>query len=99
MEKEITIENLQQENAELKVKIEANEAEIARLKDDFKNENDLHKLYDNLYCEYVKKYNEAIAFIKTIAMMLDAAADEETTSASSARLELISNTIAKFTKQ
>ena len=58
MEEKITIENLQQEVAELKIKIEAKDAEINRLKEDLKNAKDLKKIWEDSSYENTLKCNK-----------------------------------------
>lgn len=98
MEKQITIENLQDEVTDLKITIEAKEAEIEKLKADVKEENGYRKMYDNLYTEVVQKYNDAKAFLRTIALFLETATNDETDRVSSARIDLIKSTIDKYLK-
>lgn len=95
MDKEITIENLQQEVAELKTKVEAREAEIENLNKLYEEEKGLHKLYDGLYFEKTQKVTQLTEFLRSVVLMAEAAMEEEMDRASSARLELIVNTIKR----
>ena len=99
MEKEITIENLSQEVTDLKLQLEAKEAEIEKLKNDVKEENGYRKMYDNLYSEILQKYNFAKSFLRTIAMLLETTSEEGTDRASTARVDLIKSAIDKYLKQ
>lgn len=96
MEKEITIENLSQEVTDLKIKIEALEAENKELIKKHEDEKGLHRLYDGLYTEKAAKVTQLTEFIRTLEFMLQAAMDEECDRASEARLELIAKTIRIF---
>lgn len=98
MEEEITIENLQQENAELKIKVEANEAEIARLKSELKSEKDTRKFYEDTYYEHLQRANKCEAFLRTLSLMLDIASNEECSTSTAARFDLMKGTIEKFLK-
>lgn len=96
MQTEITIENLQQEVTDLKIKLEAREAEIEKLSKKYEEAKGLHKMYENLYFEKTQRCNKVETFIGIVSMMVDCASAEETTSAASARLDLIKSTIEKF---
>ena len=95
MEKEITIENLSQEVTDLKLQIEAKDAEIEEFKKLYDEEKGLHKLYDGLYFEKTQKVTQLTEFLRSVVLMAEAAMEEETDRASSARLELIVNTIKR----
>lgn len=99
MEKEITIENLSQEVTELKLQIEAKDAEIEKLKTDVKEENGYRKMYDNLHSEVLQKYNSAKSFLHTISLLLETASEEDTDRASTTRIDLIKIAIDKYLKQ
>lgn len=98
MEKEITIENLQQENAELKIKVEANEAEITRLNAELESEKNTRKVYEDMYFEQTQRANKCETFLRTISMMLDVASNEESSTSTAARFDLMKGTIDKFLK-
>lgn len=66
MEKEITIENLSQEVTDLKLQIEAKEAEIEKLKADKKNADDVRAMWQNTSFDYLTKLNK----MQTIKVML-----------------------------
>ena len=95
MNAEITIENLQQEVAELKIKTEAYEAEIEKLKADKKVAEDVKTMWENTSFEYLTKLNK----MQTIKMMLHIVKGKLTYSTDiQAQIELIEATMEEALK-
>lgn len=95
MQTEITIENLQQEVTDLKIKCEAYEAEIEKLKADKKVAEDVRTMWENTSFEYLTKLNK----MQTIKMMLRIVKGKLTYSTDiKAQIELIEATMEEALK-
>lgn len=98
MNAEITIENLQQEVAELKIKNEAQEAEIKRLNDDLNGEKGFHKMWEDSAFDYLTKLTKMTDFVKTIKLMLGATKGKTSEIKTTAQIELMEATIDDMLK-
>jgi hypothetical protein len=90
MEEKITIENQQQEIADLKIQLEGKEVEIKKLKADKKDADDLRAMWERISSEYLTKLNK----MQTIKVMLHIVKGKLTYSTDiQAQIELIEATM------
>lgn len=90
MKEKITIENQQQEIADLKIQLEGKEVEIEKLKADKKGADDLRAMWERISFEYLTKLNK----MQTIKVMLHIVKGKLTYSTDiQAQIELIEATM------